>query len=62
MGLKGSYHGDTLGAMNAQAPSVFTGFKQVVLTSTLLFFLLTLHYFHFLFYFLLLLVCFFLCS
>uniref|UniRef100_A0A7S0E974 7,8-diamino-pelargonic acid aminotransferase n=1 Tax=Hanusia phi TaxID=3032 RepID=A0A7S0E974_9CRYP len=29
MGLKGSYHGDTLGAMNAQAPSVFTGFKQM---------------------------------
>jgi 4-aminobutyrate aminotransferase-like enzyme len=26
--LKGSYHGDTLGAMEAQAPSVYTGFKQ----------------------------------
>lgn len=26
--LKGSYHGDTLGAMEAQAPSAYTGFKQ----------------------------------
>lgn len=26
--LKGSYHGDTLGAMEAQAPSSYTGFLQ----------------------------------
>mmetsp|Transcript_19255 Transcript_19255/g.46502 ORF Transcript_19255/g.46502 Transcript_19255/m.46502 type:complete len:860 (+) Transcript_19255:74-2653(+) len=29
LGLSGSYHGDTLGAMDAQSPSVFTGFKQM---------------------------------
>ncbi|KAA3485936.1 bifunctional dethiobiotin synthetase/7,8-diamino-pelargonic acid aminotransferase, mitochondrial [Gossypium australe] len=28
LALKGSYHGDTLGAMEAQAPSSFTGFLQ----------------------------------
>jgi hypothetical protein len=28
LALDGSYHGDTLGAMNAQSPSVFTGKKQ----------------------------------
>lgn len=28
LGLKGSYHGDTLGAQDAQAPSVYTGFLQ----------------------------------
>ncbi|GBG80321.1 hypothetical protein CBR_g30689 [Chara braunii] len=28
LGLTGSYHGDTLGAMDAQAPSVFNGFLQ----------------------------------
>ncbi|KAL9250706.1 hypothetical protein AKJ16_DCAP17606 [Drosera capensis] len=28
LALKGSYHGDTLGAMEAQAPSVYTGFLQ----------------------------------
>ncbi|KAJ9550712.1 hypothetical protein OSB04_014757 [Centaurea solstitialis] len=26
--LRGSYHGDTLGAMDAQAPSPYTGFRQ----------------------------------
>jgi dethiobiotin synthetase/adenosylmethionine--8-amino-7-oxononanoate aminotransferase len=26
--LRGSYHGDTLGAMEAQAPSPYTGFLQ----------------------------------
>ena len=25
LGLSGSYHGDTLGALDAQSPSVFTG-------------------------------------
>ncbi|KAK8619937.1 hypothetical protein V6N13_066433 [Hibiscus sabdariffa] len=28
LALKGSYHGDTLGAMEAQAPSAYTGFLQ----------------------------------
>ncbi|CAK9195180.1 unnamed protein product [Sphagnum troendelagicum] len=28
LALKGSYHGDTLGAMDAQAPSAYTGFLQ----------------------------------
>lgn len=28
LALKGSYHGDTLGAMEAQAPSPYTGFLQ----------------------------------
>ncbi|CAN1192876.1 Bifunctional dethiobiotin synthetase/7,8-diamino-pelargonic acid aminotransferase, mitochondrial [Linum perenne] len=28
LALKGSYHGDTLGAMEAQAPSSYTGFTQ----------------------------------
>jgi hypothetical protein len=28
LALKGSYHGDTLGAMEAQAPSPCTGFLQ----------------------------------
>lgn len=28
LALKGSYHGDTLGAMEAQAPSSYTGFLQ----------------------------------
>jgi len=28
MALEGSYHGDTLGVMNAQSPSVFTGPRQ----------------------------------
>lgn len=28
LALKGSYHGDTLGAMEAQAPSCYTGFLQ----------------------------------
>ncbi|KAL6525441.1 Bifunctional dethiobiotin synthetase/7,8-diamino-pelargonic acid aminotransferase, mitochondrial [Orobanche hederae] len=28
LGLRGSYHGDTLGAMEAQAPSPYTGFLQ----------------------------------
>ena len=26
--LKGSYHGDTLGAQDAQSPSPYTGFLQ----------------------------------
>jgi len=46
LALTGSYHGDTLGAMEAQAPSPYTGFLQqpwcaskelnVVIQSTLL--------------------------
>ncbi|KAK2993505.1 hypothetical protein RJ640_015189 [Escallonia rubra] len=28
LALRGSYHGDTLGAMEAQAPSSYTGFLQ----------------------------------
>lgn len=28
LALRGSYHGDTLGAMEAQAPSPYTGFYQ----------------------------------
>nr|GLL42104.1 bifunctional dethiobiotin synthetase/7,8-diamino-pelargonic acid aminotransferase, mitochondrial [Ipomoea trifida] len=28
LALRGSYHGDTLGAMEAQAPSSYTGFYQ----------------------------------
>jgi hypothetical protein len=28
LGLDGSYHGDTLGAMNMQSPSIFTGPRQ----------------------------------
>lgn len=28
LALRGSYHGDTLGAMEAQAPSPYTGFLQ----------------------------------
>jgi len=28
LGLDGSYHGDTLGVMNCQSPSIFTGPKQ----------------------------------
>lgn len=28
LALKGSYHGDTLGAMEAQSPSPYTGFLQ----------------------------------
>ncbi|CAL8164224.1 unnamed protein product [Prunus armeniaca] len=28
LALKGSYHGDNLGAMEAQAPSSYTGFLQ----------------------------------
>jgi adenosylmethionine-8-amino-7-oxononanoate aminotransferase len=28
LALRGSYHGDTLGAMEAQAPSAYTGFLQ----------------------------------
>lgn len=28
LALKGSYHGDTLGALEAQAPSAYTGFLQ----------------------------------
>mmetsp|Transcript_37594 Transcript_37594/g.88864 ORF Transcript_37594/g.88864 Transcript_37594/m.88864 type:complete len:839 (+) Transcript_37594:57-2573(+) len=29
VGMDGSYHGDTLGAMDCQAPSIFTGMKQM---------------------------------